>query len=91
MVFKINKPFGWEVIDIRYGGYIRYGGLKNRIDTTIARINDFVEERIEHIEELEQERLYFVPGVEESTSLGWCSYYYRIASPNVFFHVLPIY
>ncbi|OAK75775.1 beta-N-acetylhexosaminidase [Lederbergia galactosidilytica] len=83
--FKINKPFGWEVIDIRYGG------LKNRIDTTVARINDFVEERIEHIEELEQERLYFVPGVEESTSLGWCSYYYRIASPNVFFHVLPIY
>ncbi|KAA0948586.1 beta-N-acetylhexosaminidase [Sporosarcina sp. ANT_H38] len=83
--FKINKPFGWEVIDIRYGG------LQNRLDTAIERINDYVEKRIDHIEELEQERLYFTPGVEKSTGLGWCSYYYRMASPNVFFHVLPIY
>lgn len=83
--FKMNKPFGWEVIDIRYGG------LLSRIDTTINRVNDFIEQRVENIEELEQERLYFTPDTADSTGLGWCSYYYRIASPNVFFHVLPIY
>ncbi|GIO27082.1 beta-N-acetylhexosaminidase [Ornithinibacillus bavariensis] len=82
---KLNKPFGWEVIDIRYGGLI------NRIDTAIKRLNDYLNHSIDSIEELEQERLFFSPDVQNSTSLGWCSYYYRIASPNVFFHVLPIY
>lgn len=83
--FTVNKPFGWEIIDIRYGG------LLNRLDTAIERIHDFLEGSVENIEELEQERLYFTPEAENSTALGWCSYYYRIASPNVFFHVLPIY
>ncbi|WP_331000798.1 hypothetical protein [Radiobacillus kanasensis] len=81
----MHKPFGWEVIDIRYGG------LLTRLDTAIYRLNDYIEGRVESIEELEEERLYFNEGVENSTGLGWCSYYYRIASPNVFFHVLPIY
>lgn len=83
--FKMNKPFGWEVIDIRYGG------LLSRLDTAIERINQFLENEISVIEELEQERLYFTQSAESSTGLGWCSYYYRMASPNVFFHVLPIY
>ena len=83
--FTVNKPFGWEIIDIRYGG------LLNRLDTAIERINDYIEKKVDNIEELEQERLYFSPGIENSTGLGWCSYYYRMASPNVFFHVLPIY
>lgn len=81
----MNKPFGWEVIDIRYGG------LVNRLDTAIKRINDLLQKRVEFIDELEQERLYFSPRNEDATSLGWCSYYYRMATPNVFFHVLPIY
>lgn len=81
----MHKPFGWEVIDIRYGGSI------NRLDTAIERIKDFLNGEIDFIDELEQERLYFTPGVEESTALGWNSYYFRMASPNVFFHVLPIY
>lgn len=81
----MNKPFGWEIIDIRYGG------LVNRLDTAIKRINDLLQKRVEFIDELEQERLYFSPRNEDATSLGWCSYYYRMATPNVFFHVLPIY
>ena len=80
-----NKPFGWEVLDIRYGGVI------SRLDTAIERINEYLAGDIEFIDELEQERLPFTEGVEDSTALGWCSYYFRIASPNVFFHVLPIY
>lgn len=82
---RMNKPFGWEVIDIRYGG------LLNRLDTVTMRVNNYLNGQIEIIEELEQERLYYSPGIENSTSLGWSSYYYRMASPNVFFHVLPIY
>lgn len=83
--FRINKPFGWEVLDIRYGG------LLQRIDTACKRINDFIDGEIDRIEELEVDRLYFNESVKDSTGLGWCSYYYRIASPNVFFHVLPLY
>lgn len=82
---SLNKPFGWEVLDIRYGG------LLQRLDTACRRIDDFLQGNIEAIDELEQERLYFSPAVEESSGLGWSSYYYRMASPNVFFHVLPIY
>lgn len=81
----MNKPFGWEVIDIRYGG------LLNRLDTAIVRIRALLSGDIDYIDELEQERLYFAPEMEHSTSLGWNSYYFRMASPNVFFHVLPIY
>jgi hexosaminidase len=47
------KPFGWEVLDIRYGGVLA------RIDSSIERITDYIEGRIDKIEELEQERLYF--------------------------------
>lgn len=81
----MNKPFGWEVIDIRYGG------LLNRLETTKDRIERFVHGELDQIEELDQERLYYSPRFEQSTGLGWGSYYYRMASPNVFFHVLPIY
>lgn len=82
---RLNKPFGWEVIDIRYGG------LLQRLETTIIRIDDYLSGRTDAVDELEQGRLYYTPNVEESSGLGWCSYYYRMASPNVFFHVLPIY
>ncbi|MCH1624131.1 beta-N-acetylhexosaminidase [Fredinandcohnia quinoae] len=80
--FKINKPFGWEVIDIRYGG------AEARLNTVIKRIIDFVGGHIDQIEELEETRLFYSQHPAEG--IGWCSYYYRMASPNVFFHVLPI-
>ncbi|MGG1634251.1 beta-N-acetylhexosaminidase [Paenibacillus sp. FSL K6-3182] len=80
---RMFKPFGWEVIDIRYGGVI------SRLDTASVRIMDYVEGRIARIEELEQERLvYSTVNRFNHKGVGWCSYYYRMASPNVFFHVL---
>ncbi|MFC7679046.1 beta-N-acetylhexosaminidase [Paenibacillus sp. GCM10028914] len=80
---RMFKPFGWEVIDIRYGGII------TRLDTASLRIIDYVEERIPKIEELEQERLvYSTTNRSNNKGVGWCSYYYRMATPNVFFHVL---
>lgn len=51
--FRTNKPFGWEVLDIRYGG------LYARIESAKWRLQDYLEGRIESIPELEEERLSF--------------------------------
>ncbi|WP_407946113.1 beta-N-acetylhexosaminidase [Paenibacillus athensensis] len=77
------KPFGWEVLDIRYGGVI------SRLESAARRLSDYTEGRIARIEELEQERLPYSPVNRfNGQGVGWCSYYYRMATPNVFFHVL---
>ena len=47
-----NKPFGYEVHDIRLGGNIA------RFETAKQRIWDYLEGRIPKIEELEEDRLY---------------------------------
>ena len=47
-----NKPFGWEVHDIRYGG------LLMRFDTAKERIQEYLEGKIDRLSELEEERLY---------------------------------
>ncbi|OCA85998.1 glycoside hydrolase [Bacillus sp. FJAT-27225] len=51
--FSMNKPFGWEVIDLRYGG------LMARIETAKHRVQEWLEGTISTIEELEEERLHF--------------------------------
>lgn len=51
--FKYNKPFGWEVHDIRYGGMI------SRFDTAKERILAFVNGETDSIDELKEERLRF--------------------------------
>ena len=47
-----NKPFGWEVHDIRYGGLIA------RFETVAARVGAFLAGELAHIEELEATREY---------------------------------
>ncbi|MDF2720582.1 MAG: glycoside hydrolase [Paenibacillus sp.] len=80
---KQFKPFGWEVLDIRYGG------VMNRLDTAALRLLDYVEGRVSRLEELEQERLVYSSANRfNHRGVGWCSFYYRMASPNVFYHVL---
>ncbi|MEK3752519.1 beta-N-acetylhexosaminidase [Paenibacillus sp. FSL E2-8871] len=77
------KPFGWEVLDIRYGGVV------SRLDTASMRLLEYADGKLERIEELEQERLlYSTTNRFTDKGAGWCSYYYRMASPNVFFHVI---
>ena len=61
---KYNKPFGWEVHDIRYGG------LLSRFETAKMRIEDYLAGRIAAIEELEEERLRVDCFPEESDPFG---------------------
>ncbi|WP_035712511.1 beta-N-acetylhexosaminidase [Salibacterium aidingense] len=73
---KIHKPFGWEVIDIRYGGLIA------RIDTTQRRLSEYLKGNQVLIEELEEYRLPY-SSVNQS---GYVrnNVYKQIVSPNVF-------
>ncbi|MCR2821703.1 beta-N-acetylhexosaminidase [Lederbergia panacisoli] len=50
---EINKPFGWDVIDFRYGALLI--SLKSAAD----RISLYLTGKLEHLEELEEERLFF--------------------------------
>lgn len=50
---QLYKPFGWEVIDFRYGG------LLSSIRTAIHRLTDYVDGNVERLEELEEERLLY--------------------------------
>lgn len=70
------KAFGWEVLDIRYGGVL------SRLETACQRIDDYTSGRIERIEELEEERLYFdAPYPMPEGTLGR-STYHRIATAS---------
>ncbi|MCC3375168.1 beta-N-acetylhexosaminidase [Cohnella sp. REN36] len=80
---RMFKPFGWEVLDIRYGGVL------SRLDSAARRLSDFALGRVDRLEELEQERLVYSSANRfNKRGVGWCSYYYRMASPNVFYHVV---
>ena len=46
-----NKPFGFEIMDIRYGGIIA------RIETAKARLEDYLSGKVDSLPELEAERL----------------------------------
>ena len=50
---KFNKPFGWEGVDMEMGR------IETRIKWAIHRLNQYINEEIERIEELEAERLFF--------------------------------
>lgn len=76
--FSIYKPFGWEVIDLRYGG------LLVRLKTTRARLLQYVNGETDRIEELETERLHFDGPRREGHRLP--PYYHRwdrIVSPSM--------
>ncbi len=49
--YTYNKPFGWEVHDIRYGALIM------RFETVKERLSELICGKITHIEELDAERL----------------------------------
>ena len=51
--FKHSKPLGWDVRDFRYGGII------NRTETAIYQLTEYLEGRLDRIDELLVERLDF--------------------------------
>ena len=49
-----NKPFGFDVYDVRTGG------MKARMETAIKRLTAYVNGETDKIEELEEEKLYYL-------------------------------
>ncbi|CQR45847.1 Beta-hexosaminidase [Paraliobacillus sp. PM-2] len=76
--FEAYKPFGWEVIDIRYGGII------TRIDSVKYRINHWLEGKIERLEELEEKRLPHDGPWEIVDGLVGGNIYHRIVTAGNF-------
>jgi hexosaminidase len=76
--FSTLKPFGWEVIDIRYGGIL------SRLETVEYRLHQWLDGSISRIEELEEERLFFdAPWKMPEGALGRNSYH-RIVTAGGF-------
>ncbi|WP_223592473.1 beta-N-acetylhexosaminidase [Neobacillus bataviensis] len=76
--FAAYKPFGWEVIDIRYGGVI------TRIDSVKYRIQAWLEGRIPRMEELEEKRLHHDGPWEIVDGLVGGNVYHRIVTAGNF-------
>ncbi|BBH21708.1 N-acetyl-beta-D-glucosaminidase [Paenibacillus baekrokdamisoli] len=76
---RTNKPQGWEILDIRYGG------LSARLKSAQDRITDYLAGIIERIEELEERRLYFDDRLgHEGAEADYFVSYHLIASANKF-------
>lgn len=71
---SLHQPFGWEVMDLRYGA------LLMRIDTARLRLEDYLTGRLDSIPELERERLPW-QGREGVADLI-CNSYDRIVSAS---------
>ena len=73
--FITYKSFGWEVLDIRYGG------LLVRIESAAGRLKEYINGEIDNIDELEEERLFFDgPDRPEAAAIGHCNLYARIVT-----------
>nr|MBQ4320120.1 family 20 glycosylhydrolase [Clostridia bacterium] len=51
--FRLYKALGWDVMDMRYGSLI------TRMDSAIREIKMYLDGKLEKLEELEEERLYY--------------------------------
>ena len=76
--FTFNKPFGWELHDIRYGGMIL------RFTTTKERILGYLNGEYDRLPELEEVRLPFKPSMDEKfeSTFMWIRHR-QIASPSL--------
>lgn len=73
-----NKIFGYDVFDLRMGG------LLQRLETTIHRIDAYLEGELAELEELEQEILYFDGRKSEGESRAIsANLWHVIATPSV--------
>ncbi|GIP40833.1 N-acetyl-beta-D-glucosaminidase [Paenibacillus sp. J31TS4] len=68
----VNKPFGWDILDLRYGG------LLMALDTAVSRLTAYLEGRAERLEELEEPRLPF----QGQEGLVDCYFYKWMPTPS---------
>ena len=74
--FAIFEPFGWEALELRYGG------LASRLRTTAARVRDFTHGSVDRLPELEEERLP-LDRTEKGLGTGFWKRYQDVATPAV--------
>lgn len=72
------KSFGWEVLDLRYGGVIA------RLKTVKNRVSLYLSGDITELEELVEERLYFDDRARRGTVTDYFTAYHRMATPNIY-------
>ncbi|GGD93728.1 beta-N-acetylhexosaminidase [Paenibacillus nasutitermitis] len=68
----VNKPFGWDIIDLRYGG------LFMSLNTAIERISSYLAGNVDRLEELEEKRLLF----QGQEGLVDCYLYKHMPTPS---------
>lgn len=68
----VNKPFGWDIIDLRYGG------LLASLDTAIARISAYLAGTVDRLEELEEKRVPY----QGQEGLVDCYLYKHMPTPS---------
>ena len=72
--FQEYKANGFEVLDIRFSGVIA------RLESTIIRLNQYVNGEVAQLEELEEERLLYLEG--EENKVPRCNLWEYIASAS---------
>jgi len=76
--FTYYKPFGWEVLDLRYGG------LVSRIESTKARLLEYINGTVDFLEELEEDQLN-IERTPNGLGNGYWKLYRDIVSANVLY------
>lgn len=71
--FSTCKALGWDVMDMRYGS------LLIRIESAEEEIADYLDGRLDRLEELEEERLYYNG---EKGLVPYANFYGKIVSPS---------
>ena len=69
----INKALGWDILDLRYGG------LLIRIQTAIETLSDYLTGKVDHLEELDEERLSYTG---EAGLVKYANFYGEIVSAS---------
>ncbi|MFD2671391.1 beta-N-acetylhexosaminidase [Marinicrinis sediminis] len=72
-----NKPFGWEVLDLRYGG------LRARLETTGKRVNAWLQGKVDSLPELDEKRLRYPSASNADARYVRCNQYRHIVTANV--------
>lgn len=73
--FKECKPFGFEILDIRFQGVIA------RLESTKMRIDEYVSGAAERLEELEEDRIVFdKDNTDKNHTQCNCSFWHNIIS-----------